>query len=686
MKTLHRYEVWHGRAEPPPETHELRAGPVTALLEGPDLRHVRLGAVELAQRIYMAVRDEGWNTVPGTYSDLQLDIDEDHFRVELVGRHRYGDLDYEWKGTIIGTPDGTISYAMEGVTHSTFRYNKIGFNVHHPLPESVGQPYRARTSRTSEVSGTLPEIIDPQRIENGTLTAMFAPYGSLTIVLKGGVEVQFDFEGDLFEMQDHRNWTDANYKSYGTPLAVPYPMDAQPGQELHQKVTVSVIKAPDPVPQRPGQPRVELGRPLGRGLPSLGVGLSSQGGVPTEREATLLRNVHLDHVRVDLHLNDSSYRDELERAVQTARGIGAGLELALFVSRNAEDELIQFASLIQRIDVAIRQVLVLEEAEGFSTFRTMTPAPLTRLARERLGSALPGVLFAGGTDQFFTELNRDWSQIDAADAIVYSLNPQVHAADDSSLMENLQGQADTVRSTRHFCGDRPIFVSPITFVGRTGPFPAGPPEPGGLPGQVDVRQASLFGAAWTVGAISELAEVGAGSLTFFEATGWRGIMERDAGSPMPDRFPSSPDTVFPMYHVFADVGEWKDGMLVEAHVNDPLAVTALAVQTSRGVASSSRADLHMLVANLTPRTQAVELGPLGAWRQAGEGTHQGQGTHKGHPYDVRIRRMDEETVSAAMSEPNMFRQSYESIATSDGRLQVELPPYAVARLEVSHAG
>jgi hypothetical protein len=617
----------------------------------------------------MAVRDEGWNTVPGTYSDFRLDIEEDQFRVELSGRHRLGELDFEWKGTLTGTPDGTISYDMDGVSHSAYRYNKIGFNVHHPLRESVGQPYRARTPE-GEVSGALPEIIDPQQIENGTLTAMFAPYDSLRITLKGGVEVGFDFEGDLFEMQDHRNWTDANYKSYGTPLAVPYPMDARPGQKLHQKVTLSVLKAPDQVPQRPGQLRVELGQTSAGGLPSIGVGISSQGGVPSEKEARLLRNVHLDHLRVDLHLNDAAYPDELERAVQTARAIGSGLEPALFLSRNAEEELTRFASLIERVDVPVRRALVLEEAEGFSTFRTMTPAPLMRLARERLGAVMPGVPLAGGTDQFFTELNRDWSPVEAAEAIVYSLNPQVHASDDSSVMENLQGQADTVRSTRHFGGDKPIFVSPITFVGRSGPFPAGPPEPGGLPGQVDVRQASLFGAAWTVGSISQLAEVGASSATFYEDIGWRGIMEREAGSPMPDRFPSSPGTVFPMYHVFADVGEWKDGSLVEAHANDLLAVATLAVQTGGG--SPSEEVLHLLVANLTPHTQAVEVGPLGGWHPPGV------------PLHFRIRRMDEEAISAAMSEPDTFRKSYESGTTSDDRLQLELLPYAVVRVDVSH--
>src|SRR2546425_723196 len=130
MRTLPRYEVWYGRDEPPVETHELRAGPVTAVLEGADLRHVRLGGVELAQRIYMAVRDEGWNTIPGTYSGFELDIGEDRFRIGFTDRHRYQDIDYQWRATIVGDPVGTISYAMDGVTKSAFRYAKIGFNIH----------------------------------------------------------------------------------------------------------------------------------------------------------------------------------------------------------------------------------------------------------------------------------------------------------------------------------------------------------------------------------------------------------------------------------------------------------------------------------------------------------------------------------------------------------------------------
>ena len=243
MKTFARYELWHGKDEPPIEVHELRAGPLTAVLEGADLRHIRLGGSSWRQRIYMAVRDEEWNTVPAEYSHFEYTIHDQDFQIGFTGRHQYGTIDYEWRATIVGTSDGTISYAMDGTANSAFRHNKIGFNVHHALPESVGQPYRAHTP-DGEVQGSLPEHIDPQRIENGTLTAMFPAYDSIVMSTRSGVDVRFDFEGDLFEMQDHRNWTDANFKSYGTPLAVPYPMDVEPGERIHQKVIVSVVREP----------------------------------------------------------------------------------------------------------------------------------------------------------------------------------------------------------------------------------------------------------------------------------------------------------------------------------------------------------------------------------------------------------------------------------------------------------
>src|SRR5207244_12818066 len=136
----------------------------------------------------------------------------------------------------------------------------------------------------------------------------------------------------------------------------------------------------------------------------------------------------------------------------------------------------------------------------------------------------------------------------------YPLNATVHADDDTSVVETAAIHAETVRSARAFSGELPIAVTPVTFNQRFNPVATGPgpePAPGELPSQVDPRQPSLLGAAWTLASAKHLAEAGAASLTYFETVGWRGVVEADEGSPVPDRFRSLPGMAFPLFHVLA---------------------------------------------------------------------------------------------------------------------------------------
>ena len=171
---------------------------------------------------------------------------------------------------------------------------------------------------------------------------------------------------------------------------------------------------------------------------------------------------------------------------------------------------------------------------------------------------------------------------------------------------------------------------------------------------MDVRQASLLGAAWTVGAVGALAASGAGSATFYETTGWRGVLELDAGSPMPDRFPSVPGQVFPLYHVLADVADWKAGTLRELEATDPLRAVGLAVEVDGA--------LGVLVANITPEPQRVRVGGLGG-------------------ATARVRVLDEASADVALTDPGAFRASPGAeVRLRDGELWLELGPYAVARV------
>ena len=281
-----------------------------------------------------------------------------------------------------------------------------------------------------------------------------------------------------------------------------------------------------------------------------------------------------------------------------------------------------------------------------------------RLAREQLSGYDPAALIGGGTNANFTDLNRARPPIDALDLVCYSINPQVHAFDNASLAETLAAQAVTVASARQFAGGLPLAITPITLLPRFNPNATAPepaPAPGELPRQVDVRQMSLFGAGWTAGSLKYLCASGAASLTYYETSGWRGVMELASGAPLPERFRSLPGGVFPLYHVLADIGEFAGGEIVLSDSSEPLRVEGLALRKG----TATRIVLASLIA--TPQRVRIQHGGRAA----------------------RVRTLDERNAEAAMRDPESFRaQAGELLDTPDGSITLELLPYAIARIDV----
>jgi hypothetical protein len=327
------------------------------------------------------------------------------------------------------------------------------------------------------------------------------------------------------------------------------------------------------------------------------------------------------------------------------------LELALFLTNNADHELHSLVSRLP-IPVPVTRVLVFHEQEP------TTSSNWIKMAREALAPRLPQVPIGGGTNLYFAELNRFRPDVSTLDAVAFSINPQVHAFDETSLVENLEGQADTVGTARSFCGNLPIAVSPVTLKPRFNPDVVGPeppPLPGELPSAVDARQMSLFAAAWTLGSLKQLAESGAASLTFYETTGWRGVKETERGSPLPEAFRSVPGTVFPVYHVFADLADFKDGELVACTSSAPLKIQALAVRRGE--------ELHLLLANLTTQAQECAVSPV-------------CGRH------VLARALDAITAPLAMMNPEEYRSEARlvEIPLRDSTLRLTLQPYSMAKI------
>ena len=335
-----------------------------------------------------------------------------------------------------------------------------------------------------------------------------------------------------------------------------------------------------------------------------------------------------------------------------AKKLDAGLEVALHLSNQPEADLRALRQTIEAAGPTIRTWLLFQEGH------VTTPTGIAALARQQLGDYDPLAHFAGGTDAFFVQLNRDRPALDELDLLTYSLNPQVHAFDNASLVENLPAQAVTLASARQFSGGRELVVSPVTLKLRYNPaslHPKPDPPPGTLPLQVDVRQASLFGAGWTLGSIKYLSEGGAESVTYYETTGWLGVMERTDLPSTFDQFPSSAGEVFPLFHTLADVGEFAGAEVLRATSSDPLTVDGLALRRD--------GKTRLLLANFTPVAQSVDLSGI-----------------RGR---MRVRALDEYSAAEAMADPEAFRaRGGEAVSLVNEGLRLELAPFALARIDL----
>jgi hypothetical protein len=639
--------LYYGKTDPLPERRELRAGPLSLIYEAGDLRAIKLGDREILRRVYVAIRDHNWGTAPPALSNVCIETGEDSFRITYDVENRDGDVDFFWQGTITGNEKGTITFAMDGVARSTFLRNRIGFCVLHPMRECAGQPCTVEKVDGSIEDGRFPKHISPHQ--------PFKDVRAISHQVVPGVWAKVRFDGDVFEMEDQRNWTDASFKTYSTPLDLPFPVEVKTGTRVSQVITLTLKGQ---VPPLRAAPRAEgltfsIGQAHAGPLPRIGLGLASHGQPLTGKELERLQALNLSHLRADLHLSRPGYPATLRRAAAEAGALGVPLEIALFLSDDAAGELESFAAALEQVQPAVCTWLIFHEA-GQSTAEKGI-----RLAREHLAGYAPTARIGGGTDAFFTQLNRNRPAVEALDLVSYSLNPQVHAFDNTSLVEPLETQAVTVESARQFAGGLPIAISPITLRPRFNPAATGPepePAPGTLPSQVDERQMSLLGAGWTAGSLKYVSESGVYSVTTYETSGWRGVMETETGSPLPDTFPSLPGAVFPLYHVLADVGEFAGGQVVPTSSSDPLRVDGLAVRRD--------SRTRVILANLSPEPQRV--------------------TVQGLEQEVHVHHLDETNAEAAMTSPKEFRaRPGQRVETKAGVLELDLLPYAIARIDAA---
>lgn len=618
-------ELLFGQEAPLPEQFELRAGPISLIYEEGCIRYLRLGGKEILRRIYAAVRDHEWRTVPAIIRDFEIDRREDSFRISFVCIHSAWGIYYAWRGRIEGGSDGTITFDFDGESKSAFKRNRIGFCVLHPIEAVVGARCKAIHTDGSNSTPIFPSIVAPEQPVNG-----LRDLASLSSETAPGTWVTTEFSGDIFETEDQRNWTDDSFKTYCTPQSLPKPVKVEPGDRVHQRVVVRIEGARAPfVPAKKPQPIRIVAVKKHLAMPK--IGFTARGG-PLEFSATMrLQQLKPAHVRVCGSMNVPDWQQPFEDGFREATALKTKVELALRLSgcpgEDLRDLITTFPEPFQHwaFSSSFARVLLSTYGEQSTSKRSLEAFRGFLL---KTGLSTLDVPIGAGTEGDLYDLNMQRPPRDA-DLFFWSMNPQVHAYDIASISETPLGAAAQVRSVHEYFGDAPRVVSPITL------RPRSPALPDGTDPTIDARQQSLFGAAWTVGMLAALTSSEAASATFFETTGPKGIMEN--GGP-----------VYPMYHIFRAVAGATSAIAFE--ISDALAVAAIGVQLDRSV--------RTIIANY--RGADVEV----IWPQ--------------HPASM-VRRLDKETARPALEQPDSFWTAANAAPLGNGALR--LAPFEIVFID-----
>ncbi|RYY23684.1 MAG: hypothetical protein EOO04_14000, partial [Chitinophagaceae bacterium] len=482
----------------------LQAGEISCVYEKGNLRQIRFDKEEIVRMIYPAVRGTNWETALSEIEDEKIDSHEKSFKISYLAKFQLDKIKYQTKITITGKEDNSISFIMRGEALSKFETRRIGLCVHHPVKECKGKEVIITRPDHTVYSAQFPNEISAHQ--------PFTDIREMQWTNNPDHQVRLIFKGEVFETEDQRNWGDNSYKTYGTPLGRPAPVTINKGETLEQQIKLSIIKKSIAGTKEAGLAADWKEEKIP--LPKIGYCRLPGSRPLTAHEIVALNNVPFDHYRVEIFMTSVNWRHELNLAISEAKKLGTSLELVVFFSDSIQAETLQLIDELRNPESRVVSILPLHADSD------VTPVNMIRPFYAKIKKHFPHISIGYGTNAFFAELNRNRPVNVDYDFVSISLNPQVHARDTRTIVENLESQRQIVEAIRQFT-TKPVHISPLTFQQRTD-------------GIADQRLQTYFGAWWTAMSIKNLCQ--AASITLFETTGERGIIN-NSDFAYPERSP-----------------------------------------------------------------------------------------------------------------------------------------------------
>ena len=484
---MNRHEIgdaaWSETTTPPVEWS---SGPWRLELRDDEIADVTYDGRRVLRSIRGVARDQDWGTIPpvvtsvsSSPTDLVVEVSLADLAARLVVSLVYGDLDIRW----------------QSVAHADFLRARLGLVVLHP-PTLAGETLAITHTDGSIEKSAYPLAISPHQPAFDVRELAWR---------HEGVQTSLHFEGDVFEMEDQRNWTDASFKTYSTPLSVPFPVLVEAGTTVSQGIHVASA-ALSPAAPASSNTRIEL-VDARREFPAIGTSATTAPAVaPALPRGSFLL--------VELPAHTPVWREVLDRAVAEAGGLPLDVRI---VGAADVTEVLAALEPLQVVRVGV-----------FSADTHVSEPSLW----ESLATDLPRV---GGTRAHFTELNRTLDRLPRdIPAYTFSVTPQMHATGREQIVESIAMQRLVASQAVALTG-APVHVGPVTLRSRFNAV-ATSTTPDALvtslddgynaavtPDATDPRQSSTAVAAWTIASAAALAIDGVESITWFEASGPRGV-------------------------------------------------------------------------------------------------------------------------------------------------------------------
>lgn len=637
----------------------LSAASLSAEFDQGALRWIRWRGIEILRGVAFLVRTPGWGTPEPQISELSIQQNDDAFKVRYQAHYVNGEEQLTVDVSFEGHSEGFLSASARIVADTNFTTNRTGFVVLYPLEGVVGTAVQVEHADGENTNIVISDAISPGQPIFNIHAITHHPVENLSVATR--------FEGDVFEAEDHRNWSDASFKIYNRPIALPHPYSLQAGQELLQSVTVRVkddnTRQDDHcVTDNTRAARVEVGAVTRQSVPVIGLGLSADASVEALDYADQLSRLGPIHFLLRYDPTTPHKAEHLLAAGQLAAttNLPIALELLLTASHDPAEEIGSVAKLLQKAEISPLSVAIFPKNDERSfqpgELRPQSPSDADIYAEAK--KAFPDTPVGGGSPAFFTEFNRKRPSPGSFDFITHATAPTVHAADDVSVIETLQSLPHIIKSARKIIQgadkhEERVFyrIGPVGIGARLNPYGNGPvanPDSArvGLAAN-DPRQRGLFAAAWHVGYAAIVAKYGVDALIMGAPTGPFGVVSTRQPYLREWWDDQEEGHVYPLFHVVADLASGSSKPRLDT-TSDSEQLAVIGWQDA--------GQNTVLIANLSGEPVKVNLVDV-AWAQ--------------------VRLLDVEHIEIAVLSPQVFRHSSEVKNIEKG---IDLDAYAVATI------